>query len=88
MIKTAVKWNDLHTNEHTAMFAAKASEIYARYPDFVVPEITTDIQGTLVNPYTRVVYRIWPDEAAAQEWTNFLNNANLVHLESAAVIVE
>jgi hypothetical protein len=88
MIKTAVKWNDIHTQEQTAMFDAKASEIYEQYPDFDIPGIISDLQGTLFNPYIRVVYRTWPNEAAAQEWANFLLNANFVHLESAAVIVE
>jgi hypothetical protein len=88
MIRTAVRWNDIHTEEQSAMFTAQADEIYGRYPDFQVPEIQTEVLGTMSNPYLRIIYRSWPDVAAAQEWADFLNNANFVHLESAAVVQE
>jgi hypothetical protein len=88
MIKTAVQWNDTHTEEQNAMFVAKSTEIYSRYPDFVVPEWIADVQSTINQPYLRIIYRTWPNEAAAQEWIDFVNSANLVHFESATVIVE
>jgi hypothetical protein len=42
----------------------------------------------MINPYLRTIYKFWPDQAAAQEWLDFLNNANLVHLESATIVTE
>jgi hypothetical protein len=88
MIRTAVRWNDIHTEEQSAAFAARAAEIYSRYPEFQVPELQTESLSTLSSPYLRIIYRTWPDAVAAQEWVDFLNSANLVHLESSAVIQE
>jgi hypothetical protein len=88
MIKTAVQWNDTHTEEQSAMFLAKSTEIYSRYPGVVEPDWTAEIQSTMIKPYLRTIYRFWPDQAAAQEWIDFLNNTNLVHLESATIVTE
>jgi hypothetical protein len=89
MIKTAVKWNDIHTEEQTAMFLAKSTEIYSRYPGVVQPDWIVEQLGiTMSSPYLRIIYRFWPDVAAAQEWIDFLNSANLVHLESAIIVTE
>lgn len=85
MFRTAVTWNDVHTDEQAALFAAKAAEIYNKYPDFVVPEISTELQYSVVSPYLRTVYRTWPAEAAAQEWVDFLNSSNFVHLQNAVI---
>ena len=88
MIKTAVKWNDIHTEEQHSMFTAKAIEIYSKYPGVVQPDWTVELLGTMNFPSLRIIYRLWPDVAAAQEWIDFLNSANLVHLESAIIVTE
>ena len=88
MIKTAVQWNDTHTEEQSAMFLAKSTEIYSRYPGVVEPDWVAEVQSTINQPYLRTIYRLWPDVAAAQEWIDFLNSANLVHLESAIIVTE
>ena len=88
MIRTAVRWNDIHTEEQNQIFTDKAAELYSKYPEFQVPELQSEIIATLSSPYLRIIYRIWPDAVVAQEWVDFLNSANLVHLESATVIQE